>query len=244
MLQRLAFGLLLLSVSAVANAATTTILVNDFEGAQTTDGGGPNNGGLAINSTTSPGVRADFDFTTAVASSVAGLGGSATAVQLDLGLGPTFDGLFDLPSADIFSAQPMLLSPSLTSAVLTFDYSILGSTNTDIYNELRVIANTDNTDGNTFDIGASLFPIATGAASGTASLDFTDLVAFLDPSVNPGYSTLRLLSNKDAASSIGIVIDNVRLTTTAIPEPSAALVLGAIGIGYVVRRRSNKSQGQ
>ncbi len=244
MFHRFVFGLLLLLIPAVGHSATTTsIVVNDFEGAQTNVGGGPNNSGLAINSSTTPNVRADFDFTDATPTVVAGLSGSANAVRFDIGTGDTFQGLFDLTYADLLAAQPELGNPLLTSASLTFEYSTAASTTTDSFNELILVANTDGTDGNGFIVGsANVFAFPSGASSGLGSIEVTPLLSILDPSVNPNFSALRLVSNKDANSTIDIVIDNIGVSTvSAIPEPSSAILLGVLGAGVFASRRGRKA---
>ena len=230
-------------LALVATAAQAApVLINDFEGTVSNAGGGPNNSGLSVESG-SGGVRGDFDFTPATATVVGGLGGSATAVNLVPGATSTYDGLVDFNTANLFAAVGLDPSTFDTGAgdqfLVSFDYDL--NATTDAYNGIVGIANTDNTDGNNFNQGANGFYFGTGPASGSTTIDFSDLVALLDPAINPGYSSLRLLANKDAASTLDLTIDNVTAEfipgAVAIPEPSALAALALVGGVVATRRR-------
>ena len=216
-----------------STASANIIVVNDFEAGATNTGGGPNNGGLQFFSVGQPSFTGNADFTPATATSVPGLNGSTLAGNFVVGLGPTYDGILDIPSNELQSAGVVFTDPSLITTI-SFDYELGESTTTDSYNGIVGIANTDNTDGNSYSQGANGFYFGSGAASGTASFEITDLLAALDPAVNPGYSSLRLLSNKDGNSSVDITLDNI--TITQVPEP-ASLALVSAGALAMLRRR-------
>ena len=220
----------LLAATAVSGSASAALVINDLDGTVENTGNGPQNGGLLVNSSVGPAVRADFDFTQAAATVVGSFDGSAAAVNLVPGATATYDGLLDLNYQALLNA-----GLDTSNAVLSFDYEGSATLSDGGYNGIVIIANTDGTDGNSYNQGANGVYFGSGPISGTASIAFDDLVSILDPAVNPNYSALRLLANKDAGSTLDITIDNIAISV--VPEPASLALVGLGGLA-TLRRRS------
>lgn len=237
MISKFTIAAIVFGVIFVPYVSGDVVMSNDFEGGLAATGSGSFNGSQQFIGGAPGSFTGDLSFSSATFTAAGGLGGSATAGNFAVGTGSTYDGMWDIGVAELAAAGFIFNDPSLTTTV-TYDFEVGASTVTNSYNGIVGIANTDGTDGNTFGQGANGHYFPSGASSGTATIDVTDLLALLDPAVNPSYTNLRLQSNKDTDSVLNITIDNIVVTQVqAVPEPSsAALALfGLVGLG--IRRR-------
>ena len=135
-----------------------------------------------------------------------GLAESATAYAVTLGDDAgTYDALLDIPLAALKSAG---LTADTATAVLHFDATFDGTVAPGGYNSLRVIANSDSALGNYEPAGDDLQSPA--ATPKHAAVDLTGVLPMLFDSGNT-YATLRIIANKDAATTGTYTLDNIVL---------------------------------
>lgn len=201
----------------LGSVSADTVVVSDFEGGTKT-GGGSNNDALEFLSSATPGVTGTTGFAnTSPTKAVKGLGESKGAAQVVVAAtdSNSYLGVMDFGAGEL-AAGGIVFDDAKLKTVVTFDYVNNGGAAGE-YKELLFVANTDDKDGNHYEPSDSAlnFDLNTAEESGTASIDITNLLPFLNPAVNPDYSNLRIVSNKSAAAELDITIDNLKVTQTA-----------------------------
>ena len=232
------------AVTAASAASADPVVFNTLENGSFTGTGGSNGGtvyvGDVFDGSDYVGANVAVDFTPSAASLTTQINGT-NSLQVTPNAGATYDGLLDLNTQQLFDVGGFSSRQQIDTAVLSFDVLKTSGTSDGDYNLIRFIANTDGTDGDSFSFDGDddvFVTNTTGDGFQRVSVDITSLLDRLDPAVNPGYSSLRLLANRSGTTTGGFVFDNFAIDLTPIPEPTSVFAgLGGLCLLGMRRRR-------
>ena len=145
----------------------------------------------------------------------------------------TADGGFDF----LLSSFPVLLTDPLNDTI-KFDVTFNPDDLTTVtFAQVNFGINSDGTvdPDNNFQFGPSA-PVSIDGSTAAIELNFADLPEFPLDGTQTFVELLLIVNTNDAASGVWS-FDNIRLHTTAVPEPSSLALIGGLGMLGLLRRK-------